>query len=173
MRRYSPLRKVAAAAALLLLAVTVLGVGCGGSGETAAVSAEDAAGDETAVTTAASSAGESGNIVFSGSVDYAMTFTPLDMDYMEWRTVSADNPESGTTDYEGVLMSEVFSYVGVSVEATTLKMTASDGSSVEVALADIPSDALLAVTADGRLDAVMPGMAAEGWVQDLVAMELR
>jgi hypothetical protein len=140
------------------------------SGQTADTTATSDSSQEPA---SSSNAGASGSIVFSGLIDYPMTFTALDMDYMDWVTVTADDPQLGSTEYEGVKLSDIFSYVGVQSDATALAITGSDGTTAEVTLADISSDALLAVADDGSLSTVMPGMASEAWVKDIVKMEFR
>ena len=95
------------------------------------------------------------------------------MDYMHWVTVTAEHPQFGTTQYEGVLLSDIFSYIGVRTDATTLVITASDGSIVTIPLAHTTSeDATIAVNGDGTMSTVMPGMASEAWVDDVVKMEL-
>ena len=102
-----------------------------------------------------------------------MTFTALDMDYMDWVTITADDPTLGSTEYEGVLLSDIFSYVSVQADATTVVVTAADGSTSEVTLADVSGDALLAIGGDDSLSTVMPGMASDAWVHDIVKMEFR
>ncbi len=147
------------AAVLLVTGATLFLVACGRSEETTA---------ETA-----SSVGQSGSIAFAGLVDHPGTLTVLDMDYMYWITITAEHPQLGATEYEGVLLGDIFSYIGVRSGATTLAITASDGSTVKIPLADITSeDAMIAVNGDGTMSTVMPGMASEAWVDDVVRMEL-
>lgn len=129
-------------------------------------------GQETTATVAGETPA-SGSIVVSGLVDYPMTFVTLDTDYMDWATVTADDPEVGSTTYDGVRLSEVFSYVGVQTEAATVLVVGSDRSSVELTLADISADALITVTPDGAFDLVMPGMSDDAWIDDVVGMEFR
>jgi hypothetical protein len=163
-------RSVAAAA--LVAAVALIVAACDGSGETSASSPAGSVSGSSASTI--SVAGESGSVVFTGLIDYPMTFTALDMDYMDWAAVTADDPELGApANYEGVRLSDVLSYVGVQPEAQTLVITALDGSTAEMSLAEIPADALLTVADDSSLSTVMPGMAAEMWVKDVVAMEFK
>lgn len=117
---------------------------------------------------------QSGSIVFLGLVDYPMTFTALDMDYMYWVTITADRPEVGTKEYEGVPLSDIFTYVGVQPEATTLVITTSNDSVTEIALAEIAStDAVVTIGDDGAMNAIMPGLQSNMWIEDVVSMELR
>lgn len=159
MKRYA-LRSLLAATALIL-GISLLAAACGDSTTT----------DDT--TTATDSASVSGKIVVSGLVDYPMTFVTLDTDYMNWVTVTADDPDTGSADFDGVQLSEVFSYVGVQSDATSVVVTAYDGTSVDITLADISEDALLTVTDDDAFNLVMPGMDSEAWVKDVVKMEFK
>jgi len=155
-----PLRRLSMALILVVIGAVLFASACSGSEGTAS--------------TAAPAAGESGSIVFEGLVDNPMTLTSLDMDYMSWESVTVDDPTLGTTTYEGVRLSEIFSYVGVQPDAKTLTVTSSDGSSTDIALADVISDtAMIAVADDGNLSTVMPGLGSEAWVDDVVAMTLR
>ena len=150
---------VTALATGLVTALALFAASCGGSTGTTASSSTES--------------GTSGSIVFSGLLDYPMTFTALDMDYMHWVTITADDPTLGSTEYEGVPLSDIFAYVGVRSAATTVVITAADGSTSEVTLADVSSDALLAVGDDDALSTVMPGMASSAWVKDVVKMEFK
>jgi hypothetical protein len=52
-------------------------------------------------------------------------------------------------------------------------LTASDGSTVEVALADVPTEeSILTVGENDALNTVMPGLDS-GWVEDVVKMEFK
>jgi DMSO/TMAO reductase YedYZ molybdopterin-dependent catalytic subunit len=148
--------------AALVAAVALSAVACGSSSQTT-----------TSASVGSTEIGTSGSIVFSGLIDYPMTFTALDMDYMDWVTIAADDPELGSTKYEGVHLSDIFSYVGVQADAKTVVITAADGSTSEVTIADVSSDALLAVADDNTLSTVMPGMASAAWVKDVVKMTFK
>ena len=158
--------------AALLLGIAAFAVACGGSVQTATTSAASATTADSNGT-GASGSDSSGSIVFSGLVDYPMTFNALDMDYMDWVSVTADNPDTGSTAYDGVHLSEIFTYVGAQPAAKTVAVTGSSGSTVELTLADISSDALLAAADDGSLNLVMPGMGSDAWVKDVVKMEFK
>lgn len=159
----------------LMLVVATAGIAasaCGGS------ESSDRGGGEGDITgaTAATASGdalESGSIVVDGLVDYPMTLTVMDMDYMYWVTTTAQHPEQGATEYQGVMLNDVFSYIGARDGATTLVLTGADGTTAEVALADIGEDALLAVDDDDVMSTVMPGLDASAWVDDLVGMTFK
>lgn len=158
-------RFLSLAAVLMLVgvALTVSPVGCSdGQDATAA--------GRTATTTALSS----GSVVIEGLVDYPMTLTSLDLDYMDWFTGEVEHPRLGTIEYEGVRLSEVFWYVGVRSEAETVTITSLDGSTAEVALKDVSdTDAMMAVDETGALNMIMPGLEGDAWVTDVVVMEFK
>lgn len=159
------------AAALMIGTIALFVAACGGTEQTATAASVDTTGATASTSGSATETGESGSIVMAGLVDYPMTFTALDMDYMDWTTVTADDPARGSSSFEGVLLSDIFSYVGVQPEAVTVAITGSDGSTAPVDLADISSDALLTAAEDYSLNTVMPGSASEAWVKDVVKME--
>ena len=169
-------RILVSAAVLLTIGAALFTAACGGSDDTETTAAADTSTTSAAEgtdTTAASLTGENGSAVMAGLVDYPMTFTLLDMDYMDWVTITAEGPATGEGEYEGVLLSDIFEYVGVQPDATTVVITASDGSTVEIALADIPGDkAIITVGENDAMNIVMPGL-DRGWVEDTVKMEFK
>jgi hypothetical protein len=170
-------------AAALIAAVSIFAAACGGGSETATTAASAvtttadtaatgaAATDDTAAAPGDST--ESGSVVVSGLVGYPMTFTAVDMDYMDWVTATAEDPTSGSASYDGVPLSDIWTFFGVQTDATTVVITGADGTTAEVTLADIGSDALLAVADDFSFNMVMPGLDGEAWVKDVVAMEFK
>lgn len=108
-----------------------------------------------------------------GLVQTPGLLSAADLQAMNVTELTAEHPKKGATDYMGVLLSELNAVVGLRSEATTLVMTASDGYAAEVPLADLSSDALIAIMDDGSLSAVMPGMEGKVWVSDLVSLEFK
>ena len=168
---------------VLVLATVVLMTGaalfasaCGGSDDAKTTEPADSPTPSAAAGTDATEAaltGENGSIVVAGLVDYPMNFTVLDMDYMDWATIIATHPDGVEGEYEGVPLSDIFEYVGMQSDATVMVLTASDGSTVELALADIPSEeAILTVGENDAMNTVMPGLDS-GWVEDIVKMEFK
>lgn len=153
---------------LLAAGVATFAGACGGGDDVTTTTA--AAGSEATTATATA---ESGSIVVSGLVDYPMTFTFVDMDYMDWVTATAEDPTTGSASYDGVHLNEIWTFFGVQADAKTVVVTAADGSQAEITLADISSDALLSVNDDDAFNLVMPVMDAEAWVKDAVAMDFK
>jgi len=153
---------VAVALILAGVALTVSPCGCSDGQDSAA------SGQTTTTTTF-----KSGTVEVEGLVEYPMTLTDLDLDYMGWFTGEAEHPDLGTIGFEGVRLSEVFWYIGVESEAETLTITSVDGSTMDVALEDMADDAALTVAENGALDMVLPAPAGDTWVTDVVAMEFK
>jgi hypothetical protein len=164
------------AAVMLAIGAALFASACGGSDDTKTTEPADTpttSAVEGTDTTEAALTGENGSIVVAGLVDYPMNFTVLDMDYMDWTTVTATDPDGVEGQYEGVPLNAIFDYVGVQSDATTMVLTASDGSTVEVALADVPTEeSILTVGENDALNTVMPGLDS-GWVEDVVKMEFK
>jgi hypothetical protein len=111
-----------------------------------------------------------------GLVDTMTGFTEETLRALEVVTISAEHPKSGTADYEGVRLSELFDLVGVKDGATTLVITADDGFSAEVNLADVMAvpDCLLGFTeTPGKFKMVMPGLPSNVWVKGVISIEVK
>ncbi len=169
-------RVLVLAAVVLMTVAALFTSACGGSDDTKTTEPADTpttSAAESTDTTEAGLTGENGSIVVAGLVDYPMNFTVLDMDYMDWTTVTATDPDGVEGQYEGVPLSDIFEYVGVQADAAAVVIAASDGSTVEVALADIPTEeAILTVGENDAMNTVMPGLDS-GWVEDIVKMEFK
>jgi DMSO/TMAO reductase YedYZ molybdopterin-dependent catalytic subunit len=87
-----------------------------------------------------------------------------------------------THSYEGVLLSELFDLAGVDSAAQTLTATASDGYSASIPLADLGTEAMIALKADGEwlaeadpespIELVVPGLPANQWISMLASLTL-
>lgn len=112
----------------------------------------------------------------SGMVDTPTGFNEADLRALEVVTITAEHPKSGTEDYEGVRLSELFALVGLKEGATAVVITADDGFSAEVSLADINActDCLLGFTeTPDQFKMVMPGLASSAWVKGVVSIEVK
>ncbi len=87
-----------------------------------------------------------------------------------------------THSFEGVLLSELFDLAGVDPAAQTMTATASDGYSAEISLADLGSEAMVALKVDGEwlaetdpespIQLVVPGLPASQWISMLTSITL-
>jgi hypothetical protein len=173
----SPRRRVSSAV-IIVAAAALFATGCGESTETATTAAATgpsaAASASSASTGAAAERPAVGEIVVDGLVDYPMTLTVVDMDYMDWVTVKVDHPEAGPTEYDGILLADIFSYVGVQSDATTLVLTDADGLTAEVSLSEVDGDeAILAVDEEDVMSVALPGIESEAWLEDVISRRFR
>ena len=164
-------RRLALIAALLLTGALLFVAACGES-ETSATAVASETTTTMATDPASSSVGTSGNAAVKGMVDNPTTLTAALLETMTVAEITVDHPKLGMTDYRGVLLSELFTTLGVQSEATTLVMTAADAYMGEVPISDIKgsADAILAIGDDGRLSVVIPGLECKAWVMDVVSL---
>jgi DMSO/TMAO reductase YedYZ molybdopterin-dependent catalytic subunit len=114
------------------------------------------------------------------SLDYA-ELTAMDTVLLE-DVVKTTKSGDSTHSYEGVLLSDLFDLAGADSAAQTLTATASDGYSASIPLADLGSDAMVALKEDGEwlaeadrespIELVVPGLAANQWISMLVSLTL-
>ena len=112
----------------------------------------------------------------SGMLETPTGFNEADLRDLEVVTITAEHPKSGTADYEGVRLSELFALVGLKDGATAIVITADDGFSAEVSLADINTnpDCLLGFTeTPEKFKMVMPGLPSSAWVKGVVSIEVK
>jgi hypothetical protein len=114
-------------------------------------------------------------LTISGAVANPLSLSLEGLRTMEVVQLTAEHPRHGATDYEGVRLNALLDAAAPSPEAVTLVLTASDGFSAEVPLADVRActDCLLAFETDGTLTAVMPGMASNLWVKQINSLEVQ
>jgi DMSO/TMAO reductase YedYZ molybdopterin-dependent catalytic subunit len=127
---------------------------------------------------------------WSLTVDGAVS-SALSLDYAELaamdtvvldEVVKTTRSGDSTHSYEGVLLSDLFALAGVDSAAETLTATASDGYSASIPLADLGSDAMVALKDDGEwlaeadpespIELVVPGLPANQWISMLVSLTL-
>jgi hypothetical protein len=153
-------------AVLLLASSAVLAAACEESIDTA---------ETTTSTEATEPASGGGGAEVTGLVDNPATLTVEALETMTVVEITADHPKLGPTVYRGVLLSELFTTIGVQSGATAVAIAAVDGYMVEIPLADIDASvaAMLAIVDDGTLTVVIPGMEAKNWVKDVATIEFK
>lgn len=81
----------------------------------------------------------------------------------------ADQPKNSVQDYEGVTLKTFLAKVGVKSNAKEMVLTAGDGFSATVALADVAACDLCGIAIqDGTLGGVFPAQASKAWVEDIL-----
>ena len=89
--------------------------------------------------------------------------------------IEAEHPKKGLQTYYGVRLNDLLDLAGPEAGATILVMTASDGYTVEVSLADVDkcTDCLVAFEDDGTLSMVMAGMQSNYWIKMVHFLEVK
>jgi hypothetical protein len=109
----------------------------------------------------------------TGMVELELTITEADLQDIGKVTQTVEHPKNGPTEYTGVYLNIVLDKANAMEGANTLRMTASDGYSADVPLADVQACVDCMIAVDGQtLTMVMPGMASQAWVKDVIKLEL-
>ena len=141
----------------------------------------DAAAEEPAAATEAPTEAPAeipadADLVVTGLVATTLAFKEDDLRALEVVQISAEHPKKGMQNYEGVRLSTLLEMAGVDASAVKLVLTAGDGFSGEVFLAEVTAcaDCLVAFTdTPGELFLVMPGLPSSVWIKDIVTIELQ
>jgi hypothetical protein len=114
-------------------------------------------------------------LTVTGAVDKEQKLALAALKGMTVVKLNLEHPKTGKQDYEGVRLNALLDLAQVKATATKLVLTASDGFTSEVALADARkcADCLVAFAADGSLITAMPSMASNTWVKNLVKLEAK
>jgi hypothetical protein len=115
-------------------------------------------------------------LTVTGLVDKPLSLTDAGLHKMDVVNISVEHPKNGMTDYSGVYLSDLLAEAGVQAGATSLVLTASDGYSAEVDLAEVTActDCLVSFNETvGDYMAVMPGQSSKAWVKGLISIEIK
>ncbi len=108
----------------------------------------------------------------TGAVENELALSRSDLEAMGAEEVTVEHPKKGEQTYEGVRLTTILE--AASPTGATLTLTADDGYSVDLALADAQACADCLVAFDGdSLRMAMPGMESNFWVKGVVAMEVK
>ena len=125
--------------------------------------------------TPATSAVES-DLVIVGLVDEPLGLTEAGLREMVVAQITAEHPKKGQQEYEGVRLNALLDQVGVQSDATKLVITANDGFTARVFLAEVRdcADCLVAFTEDpGTFRMVMPALPSNVWIKGVVKIEIK
>jgi len=108
-------------------------------------------------------------------VDKELKLTMDALKGMEVVKETVEHPKKGPTPYEGVRLNALLGQAKPKSDATKIVLTASDGFTAEIALADVTkcADCLIAFGDGGKLHAAMPGMQSNSWVKDVIKIEVK
>lgn len=145
------------------------------STEEAAAATEEPAATEEAATTEEAVTGEA-QFTLTGLVQNELAYTEADLRALEVVEITSEHPKKGSTDYEGIRLSTLFDLAKVKDGAKKLVLTAADGYSSEVFLAEVLAipDCILAFTdEEGVFSLVMPTLPSSAWVKGIVKIEIQ
>ena len=110
-----------------------------------------------------------------GKVTNKLTLSLENLELMNVLELDAEHPKKGMQTYRGVLLNDILNFAGVDTSAATLIITADDGFSAQVPLADVLActDCLVSLRDDGALGMVMPGMESNTWVKYVSFLEVK
>lgn len=112
----------------------------------------------------------------TGLVDQDLSLNEAALHSMEVLAITAEHPKKGPQDYEGISLNALLDLAGVQDGAQTLVVTAADGFTTEINLADIRAceNCLLAFTETPEsFSLVLPGMESNFWAKDVVSIEAK
>lgn len=130
--------------------------------------------EEAAATTEEATAAGEAQFTLTGLVEKELSFTETDLRALDVVKITAEHPKKGPTDYEGIRLSTLFEMAKVKAEAKKLVLTASDGYTSEVFLAEVLAspDCLLAFSdTEGVFSLVMPDLPSSAWIKGIVKIE--
>ena len=116
------------------------------------------------------------DLVITGLVTNELAFKEADLRALEVVQITAEHPKKGPQNYEGVRLSTLLEMAVVDSATVKLVLTAGDGFSAEVFLAEVTAcaDCMVAFTdTPGELFLVMPGLPSNTWLKDIVKIELQ
>ena len=105
-----------------------------------------------------------------------LSLSDADLRALEVVQITAEHPKKGPQDYEGVRLSTLLNLAKVKPEATKLVITASDGFTAEVFLAEVLAipDCLVAFSDEpGVYNMVMPTLPSSVWTKGVVKIEVK
>lgn len=113
-------------------------------------------------------------LTVQGKVGQELKLTLDDIKALGTEKLTLEHPKNGPTEYEGVRLSKVLDKAALAADATILVLTAADGFSAEVAVADAQACADCLIAIDGTaLNMAMPGMSSKAWVKTVVTIEVK
>jgi hypothetical protein len=137
---------------------------------------DEEANDETPADEADEEAAAESDVTLTLAGDFAeaQDWTWDEIEALGTTTVTAAGPreDDAEAEYTGVSLTALFEAAGLGEDAATLVLTAADDFSAEVEAADAAAcEDCLVVLEDGSLRLVMPGLASNAWIRDLVSIE--
>lgn len=114
-------------------------------------------------------------VEITGLVDKPQKLGAADLAKLEQTEVKATDRDNVERTYKGVLLSTIFTQVGLQSAAKSVVFTGGDGYSQEVTLSDLQKDTHAIITVDqgGSLRDILPSTKPKFWVKGLVKLEVK
>lgn len=111
----------------------------------------------------------------TGLVDTPATLTADDLRALAQATVKATDRDGVEQEYSGVLLSTLWTKVGVQATAQSVVFTGGDGYTAEVTLTELNADpdALIVIDEGDALRNIIPTLRPRTWVKGLVKIEIK
>lgn len=141
----------------------------------AAASSAPSAAASAAPSSVPSPGGAAGTLTITGLVANPLALGEADLRAMDIAKVTAET-KNGPTDFQGVHLNALLDKAGVKPEAKKLVLTAADGYTAEVFLAEVrscPNSLLAFGDAPGHWMTVFPDLPSSTWVKDVVRIEVQ
>lgn len=116
-----------------------------------------------------------GALAITGKVGTEQSWTLDQLHAMDVVTLKVTHPKKGDQEATGVRINALLDLAALPADATTVVITADDGFTAEVSLADVRAcaDCLIAFNESNGLKSVMPGMESNFWVKGVVKLEIK
>jgi len=118
---------------------------------------------------------EGAKLMVLGRVINNLTLGMDNLQAMNVVDLQAEHPKNGMENFQGIHLKDLLNLAGADADAAVLVITADDGYQVEVSLSDVQNcdDCLVALSEDGTLSMVMPGMESSAWVKQVNFLEVK
>ena len=125
---------------------------------------------------AESAPAQPGSLVITGMVNQTLILNESILRALNVTKIEAEHPKKGLMEFEGVLLNTLLDMAGVKDGAATLVMTAADGYTIEINLADArdcPKNIVAFTDTPGSFYLVMPDLTGDNWVKNLIKIEVK
>ena len=118
---------------------------------------------------------ENAALTITGEVDGEVGWTEEQVRAMDTASAESTNNSGETETYTGVRINDLLAQAGPKSRATTLVFVADDGSSAEVALAEVQAcqDCILSFRNQGGFSTVLPGFPGKARVKGVVEIQVK
>ena len=111
----------------------------------------------------------------TGKVATEISWTEKEVQAMETVEAKSTNKQGETETYTGVLLAHLLEAANPQADATRLVFVADDGSTADIALADVQAcqDCIVSFRSKGGFSTVLPGFPADAQVKGVVEIQVK